>query len=76
MDHKPTAEIRSHERAGVAHKRGQGISGSEQADRPGPEAETRVRGKREGRSDPDRRARIRSTRVESEPSDLGQTTKI
>jgi hypothetical protein len=54
----------------VADKRGQGVSRSRLAGRPGPEAEVRVRGER-GRSDPDRRARIRSTRVESEPPDFG-----
>jgi hypothetical protein len=53
--------------AGEADKRGQDASEPGRADRPGLEAETRVRG-REGWSDPDRRARIRSTRVESEPS--------
>jgi hypothetical protein len=61
---------------GAADKRGQGASESGQADRPGLEAETLVRGKREGRSDHDRRARIRSTRVKTKPSDLGRTTEI
>jgi hypothetical protein len=82
LDQEPTAEIkacgRAHgrRRADAADKRGQGVSGSGWADRPGPEAEARVRGERGGRSDPDRRARIRSTRVESKPSDLGQTAEI
>jgi hypothetical protein len=61
---------------GVADKRGQGVSGSGRADQPGLEVEMRARGEREGRSDPDRRARIRSTRVKSKPFDLGWTTEI
>ena len=75
MDQKPTAEIRSRGRAGVANKQGQGTSEPGRADGPSPEEEAWVRGER-GRSDPDRRARIRSTRLEFEPSDLGQTTEI
>jgi hypothetical protein len=60
----------------AANKRGQGASEPGQADRPGPRTEARVRGRREGRSDPDRRARITSTRVKTKPSDLGRTTEI
>jgi hypothetical protein len=60
----------------VADKRGQGVSGSGRADQPGLEAETWGMGKREGQSDPDRRARIRSTRVKSKPSNLGRTVEI
>jgi hypothetical protein len=60
----------------VADKQGQGASEPGWADRPGPGAETRVRGKREGRSDPDRRARITSTRVKTKPSDLGWMAEI
>jgi hypothetical protein len=76
LDQKPAAQIRSHRRAGTADKRGQGISGSGRADQSGPGAETRVRGKREGRSDLDQRVGIRSTRVKTKPSDLGWTTEI
>jgi hypothetical protein len=63
-------------RADEADKRGHGASEPGRADRLGPGAEARVRGKREGRSDPDRRARIRSTRVKTKPFDLGRTTEI
>jgi hypothetical protein len=61
---------------GVADKQGQGASEPGWADRLGLGAETRGEEERGGRSDLDRRARIRSTRVESEPSDLGQTVEI
>jgi hypothetical protein len=64
LDQKPTAEIRLRgcARAGAADKRGQGVSGSGRADRPGLGAETRVRGRGESgriqieglRSDPHR----------------------
>jgi hypothetical protein len=47
----------------VADKRGQGVSGSGRADRPGPEAEAWVTGEERERSDPDRRAGTKSTRV-------------
>jgi hypothetical protein len=57
-------------------KWGHGTSEPGRADRPGPKAETQGRGKREGRSDLDRRATIRSARVKSKPSDLGRTTEI
>jgi hypothetical protein len=60
----------------VADKRGQGVSGPRRADQPGPEAETRVRGKRERRLDLDRRVRIRFARVKSKPPNLGQTPEI
>jgi hypothetical protein len=60
----------------AADKRGQGVSDSGRTDQSGLEAETWVRGEREGRSDPDRRARIRSTWVKSKPFDLGRTTEI
>jgi hypothetical protein len=60
----------------VADKQGQGVSGSGWAEQLGLEVETWVRGKREGRLDPDQRARIRSTRVKSKLSDLGWTTEI
>ena len=50
LDQEPTAEIRSRgrARASAADKRGQGISGSGWADRPGPGAEARVRGREGG----------------------------
>ena len=60
----------------MADKRGQGVSGSGRADEPDPAAETRVRGKRERRSDLDQRARIRSARVKSKLSNLGRTIGI
>jgi hypothetical protein len=49
LDRKPTAKIRSRGRgrAGVVDERGQGVSGSGRANRLGPEAQARVRG-REG----------------------------
>jgi hypothetical protein len=56
--------------------RGQGVSGPGRADQPGPEAETRGRGKIERRLDLDQRARIRSARVKSKPLDLGRTPEI
>jgi hypothetical protein len=70
------AQIRSRGSAGAADKRGQGASEPGRADRLGPGAETRVRGRGERRLDLDRRARIRSTRVKSKPTDLGQMTRI
>jgi hypothetical protein len=76
------AQIRSRKRArgrgraDATDKRGQGASEPGRTDQPGPEAGTRVKGKKEGRSDPDRKARIISTRVKSKPSDLRQTIEI
>jgi hypothetical protein len=61
---------------GAADKRGQGASELERADRPSPGAEKRVRGREERQLDLDRRAMIRSARVESKPLDLGWTTEI
>jgi hypothetical protein len=55
---------------------GQGVSEPGRADQPGPEAGARVRGKREGRLDLDRRAAIRSALVKSKSPDLGRTPEI
>jgi hypothetical protein len=70
------AQIRSRVHVDAANKRGQGVSGPARADQPGPEAETRVRGKRERRLDLDRRVGIRSAQIKSKPPDLGWTPEI
>jgi hypothetical protein len=57
-------------------RRGQGVSEPGWADQPGLGAGARVRGKREGRLDLDRRAAIRSALVKSKPPDLGRTPEI
>jgi hypothetical protein len=76
LDQRSAAQIRSHGRADAADERGQGVSGPGRADQPGPEAETRGRGKRERQLDLDRRVGIRSARVKSKPSDLRRTPEI
>jgi hypothetical protein len=68
--------VRGRRRADTADKQGQGVNGPGRADQSGPEAETRVRRKREMELDLDRRAGIRSARVKSKPPDLGRTVEI
>jgi hypothetical protein len=63
-------------RADAADRRGQGDSEPEWSDQPGPGARARVRGKRGGRLDLERRAAIRSALVKSKPPDLGRTPEI
>jgi hypothetical protein len=76
MRNRRTRLDRAGGRADATDKWGQGVSKPGRADQPGPGAETRVRGREERRLDLDRAATIRSARVSSTLSDLGQTTEI
>jgi hypothetical protein len=60
----------------TTHKRGQDVIEPRRADEPDPGAKMRLRGREERWLDLDRAARIRSARVSSALSDLGQTTEI